>query len=124
VAHGFPNARDHLNRIRNDPVRKLVVVDPRRSETAAMADLHIALRPGSDAFFLGALLSALLRRDAVDHAFLAEHTLGFDEVRRALLPIPVAAWAAATEVSLAEIERCADLVTAAKAMVVRVELGI
>ena len=124
VAHGFPNARDHLNRIRKDPVRKLVVVDPRRSETAAMADLHIALRPGTDAFFLGALLATLVRRDAVDHAFLAAHTLGFEAVRDALLAIPVAAWAAAAEIGLAEIERCADLVAAAKAMVVRVELGI
>jgi anaerobic selenocysteine-containing dehydrogenase len=124
VAHGFPNARDHLNRIRKDPARKLIVVDPRRSETAAMADMHVALRPGTDAFFLGALLATLVRRDAVDHAFLSEHTLGFEEVRRALLAIPVAAWAAAAEVGLAEIERCADLVTAATAMVVRVELGI
>jgi len=124
VAHGFANARDQLNRIRKDPARKLIVIDPRRSETAAMADVHVALRPGTDAFFLGALLSTLVRREAVDQAFLAEHTLGFDEVGRALLAIPVAAWAAAAEVSLAEIERCADLVAAAQAMVVRVELGI
>lgn len=124
VAHGFPNARDHLNRIRKDPVRKLIVVDPRRSETAAMADLHLALRPGTDAFLLGALLATLVRRDAIDHAFLAAHTVGFDEVRRALLDIPTATWAAAADVSIGEIERCADLVAAAKAMVVRVELGI
>jgi anaerobic selenocysteine-containing dehydrogenase len=89
-----PNARDHLNRIRKDPARKLIVVDPRRSETAAMADVHVALRPGTDAFFLAGLLATLVRRDAVDHTFLVEHTLGFDEVRRALLAIPVAPWAA------------------------------
>jgi anaerobic selenocysteine-containing dehydrogenase len=45
VAHGFPNARDHLNQIRKDPSRRLIVVDPRRTETAGMADLHIAVRP-------------------------------------------------------------------------------
>src|SRR5260370_14911233 len=44
IAHGFPNARDHLNHIRKDPARKLIVVDPRRSETARMADLHLAVR--------------------------------------------------------------------------------
>jgi anaerobic selenocysteine-containing dehydrogenase len=119
VAHGFPNARDHLNRIRKDPARKLIVVDPRRSETAAMADLHLALRPGTDAFLLGALLATLVRRGAVDDAFLAAHTVGYDEVRRALLAIPIAEWAAAADIGLAEIERCADLVAAAKAMVVR-----
>ena len=124
LAHGFPNAREHLNQIRNDPARKLIVVDPRRSETADMADLHLALRPGTDAFLLGALLAILLRRDAIDHAFLAAHTVGFDEVRPALLDIPVATWAAAADVSVADIERAADMVTAANAMVVRVELGI
>ena len=46
-----------LNQIRKDPGRKLIVVDPRRSETAEMADLHLAVRPGADAFLLGALLA-------------------------------------------------------------------
>jgi anaerobic selenocysteine-containing dehydrogenase len=124
IAHGFPNARDHLNQIRKDPNRKLIVIDPRRTETAEMADLHLAVRPGADAFLLGAILATLVRRDALDHEFLAQHTTGLAEVKDALLRIPVAQWAAAADVRLDEIERCADMIAAAKAMTVRVELGI
>src|ERR1700757_350700 len=124
IAHGFPNARDHLNQIRKDPARKMIVIDPRRSETAAMADLHLQLRPGADAFLLGAILATLVRRDALDHEFLAHHTTGFDEVQAALLRIPVAQWAAAADIPLDQIERSADMILAAKAMTVRVELGI
>ncbi len=124
IAHGFPNARDHLNQIRKDPDRKMIVIDPRRSETAAMADLHLPVRPGADAFLLGAILATLMRRDALDHEFLERHTLGFAEVKAALLHIPVARWAAAADIPLEQIERCADMLAAAKAMTVRVELGI
>lgn len=124
IAHGFPNARDHLNQIRKNPSRKLIVVDPRRSETAEMADLHLAVRPGADAFLLGALLATLVRSETIDHDFIREHTVGFDEVKQALLEIPVGEWAAAAEISMADIERCAAMVRASKAMVVRVELGI
>jgi anaerobic selenocysteine-containing dehydrogenase len=124
IAHGFPNAREHLNQIRKDPDRRMIVIDPRRTETADMADLHLAVRPGADAFLLGAILGVLMRRDALDHAFLERHTIGFDEVKEALLRIPVARWAAAADVPLDQIERCADMIAAARAMTVRVELGI
>ncbi|HTC99461.1 MAG TPA: molybdopterin-dependent oxidoreductase, partial [Bradyrhizobium sp.] len=124
IAHGFPNARDHLNQIRKDPNRKLIVIDPRRTETAEMADLHLAVRPGADAFLLGAILATLVRRDAIDHEFIARHTEGFAEVKDALLHIPVDQWADAADVPLEQIERCADMIEAAKAMTVRVELGI
>jgi anaerobic selenocysteine-containing dehydrogenase len=89
-----------------------------------MADLHLAVRPGADAFLLGAILSRLVRRDAVDHAFISEHTAGYDEVRKALLEIPVKRWAEAAVVPLSQIEQCVDMIVAAKAMTVRVELGI
>ena len=88
IAHGFPNARDHLNDIRKDPDRKMIVIDPRRTETAELADLHLAVRPGADAFLLGAILARLVRRDAVDHDFIEQHTAGFAEVREALLRFP------------------------------------
>ncbi len=124
IAHGFPNARDQLNQIRKDPNRKLIVIDPRRTETADMADLHLAVRPGADAYLLGAILATLVRRDALDHDFLQQHTVGLAEVKAALERIPVAAWAAAAEIPLDQVERCADMIVAAKAMTVRVELGI
>src|ERR1700742_4522247 len=124
IAHGFPNARDHLNQIRKDSARKMIVIDPRRSETTAMADLHLAVRPGADAFLLGAILATLVRRDALDHEFLAQHTTGFDEVKAALLRIPVAEWLAAADIPLEQIEQCVDMIVAARAMTVRVELGI
>ena len=124
IAHGFPNARDHLNQIRKDPNRRLIVIDPRRTETAEMADLHLGVRPGADAFLLGAILATLVRRDAIDREFIAQHTEGFADVKEALLRIPVERWAGAADIPLEQIERCADMIAAAKAMTVRVELGI
>ena len=124
IAHGFPNARDHLNQIRKDPHRKLIVIDPRRTETAEMADLHLAVRPGADAFLLGAILGVLVRRDVIDHAFLEQHTTGYQEVKDALLRIPVVQWAEAADIPLEQIDHAVDMIEAAKAMTVRVELGI
>ena len=107
------------------PRRKLIVIDPRRTETAEMADLHLAVRPGADAFLLGALLATLVRsRPDRPCTSSSEHTIGFAEVRQALLNIPVEEWAAAADISIEDMERCAAMIVAAKAMVVRVELGI
>lgn len=48
-SHGFPRARLVLREISADPARSLVVIDPRKSETAELADFHLALKPGTDA---------------------------------------------------------------------------
>ena len=57
---------------------KLVVVDPRRTETAAIADLHLAIRPGTDALLLAALLHTLAAEDRLRPGRLAEFTDGLD----------------------------------------------
>ena len=49
-AHGIPNARDTLKHIKKDPNRTMVVFDPRVTETAKQADIHLQLKPGTDAF--------------------------------------------------------------------------
>jgi ferredoxin-nitrate reductase len=56
----------------------VIVVDPRRTPTAAMADLHLQVRPGADLPLLSAILGVLAQEDMVDRAFMERHTEGAD----------------------------------------------
>ncbi|MEY3963469.1 MAG: hypothetical protein RLZZ106_724, partial [Cyanobacteriota bacterium] len=59
---------------------RLVVVDPRRTATAEAADLHLAIRPGTDLVLLHGLGHLLLEASALDPAFIAAHTDGWPEL--------------------------------------------
>jgi anaerobic selenocysteine-containing dehydrogenase len=65
---------------------KLVVVDPRRSETAKIADRHVPVRPGTDALLLAALAQVLIAEDRVALGRLAEWVEGLETVELALAP--------------------------------------
>ena len=67
-----------INRARKAGAR-LVVVDPRRTVIARRADLHIALRPGTDVVLAWAVAAELERRDGIDRAFVERHVEGFEE---------------------------------------------
>ncbi len=56
---------------------KIVVVDPRRTATCDIADLHLALKPGTDVTLFNGLLDFLRREDGADYAFIENHTEGF-----------------------------------------------
>ncbi|MBP7489135.1 MAG: molybdopterin-dependent oxidoreductase, partial [Azospira sp.] len=60
-----------------NPELKIIVADPRRSETAAIADLHLALKPGTDIALYNAMLHVLLAENLVDRDYIAAHTEGF-----------------------------------------------
>ena len=81
MSHGFQRSRVLIREIAEDPGRTLIVVDPRRHETAEKADMHLQIRPGTDVYFLLALLNAIVEEGLVDDAFLAEHARGWDEAR-------------------------------------------
>jgi anaerobic selenocysteine-containing dehydrogenase len=124
LANGFNRARSAVNDIKNDPTRKMIVVDPRRTETAEVADVHLPLRPGTDAYLLGAILALIIQRNGQDENFLKHHTDNYDDVAATLAKIPVDAWIAHTEVPRADVDQAVDLILQANAMTVRVELGI
>ena len=63
------------------PADKLIVVDPRRTDTAAMADLHLQILPGTDVALFNALLHVMIAEELCDGAFIAGHTDGFDALR-------------------------------------------
>src|SRR6185437_4754234 len=74
-----PDMKRRLRAIR-DRGGKIVVVDPRRTETAKEADEHVAIRPSTDAAFLLAMVQVLVARGRVDREFLARTTSGWDGV--------------------------------------------
>ena len=61
------------------PRLRIVVIDPRRTETCDIADLHLALRPGSDVALFNGLLVELERRGLRDRTFVDRHTTGLDD---------------------------------------------
>ncbi|KAB2896202.1 MAG: molybdopterin-dependent oxidoreductase, partial [Kofleriaceae bacterium] len=81
-SHSIPRARVTLKELAADPARTLIVIDPRRTETAELADLHLQVRPGGDAWLLAAILGILVepgRTDrGIDRDFLAAHAVGVE----------------------------------------------
>jgi assimilatory nitrate reductase catalytic subunit len=66
---------------RANPSLKLVVVDPRRTDTADMADLHLAIQPGTDVMLFHGLLHIMLAQGWTQSAYIAAHTSGFEALK-------------------------------------------
>lgn len=123
-SHGFPRARQVLQEIIGDPHRKLVVIDPRRTETAAKADLHLAVKPGGDAHLLLAMLAYIVQEDLVDHAFLATRTVGFDDLRAPLLDIDVDDYARLAGIEPDVVRKVAREYATTERACIRTDLGL
>ncbi len=123
-SHGFPQARKVLRAIAKDPDRTMVVVDPRRTETAAKADVFLQVRPGGDAWLMLALLGTLVQEDLVDHAFLEARTTGLGELGALFADVPVDDYARRAGVDPEAVRDVARGLAAAKRGCVRSDLGL
>ena len=81
MSHHSPRARKHWPAFAKDPDNVLVVVDPRVSETAKLADIHLALRPGTDALLYRAMIAIIIQNNWQSQAYIDEHVSGFDKIR-------------------------------------------
>ena len=117
-----PDIRGRLKALRARGGR-LVVVDPKRTRTAELADEHHAIRPGTDALLLFALVNVLFERELVDLGALAEHTNGVAEMRSLAEPFTPEAVAPVTGIEAAEIRRMAAELAAAERAVVYGRVG-
>lgn len=102
---------------------RLVVIDPRRTETAAMADRHHAIRPGSDALLLAAMTHSLFDEVLVRLGRLAEHVNGIEAVREAVAPFTPERVAARCGIAAADIRTLARELAAAERGCVYGRLG-
>jgi anaerobic selenocysteine-containing dehydrogenase len=123
-SHGLPRARTTLKEIARDPARALIVIDPRRTETAELADFHLAVRPGTDAWCLAAMVAVLVQEGLVDQDWLAAHATGLDEVETAFGALPVADLAAVCGVDEALLRAAARRIGTAASVAAYEDLGI
>jgi assimilatory nitrate reductase catalytic subunit len=83
VSECSPITTDYIWRARDRGAR-LIVIDPRLTPIARTADLYLPVKPGRDSALMNAILHAVLRLGGGDHAFVAEHTVGFDSLAATL----------------------------------------
>jgi assimilatory nitrate reductase catalytic subunit len=108
IAECAPITTSYIWRAR-DRGAKLIVMDPRVTPAARTADVFLGLRPGTDLAILSAILHTLIRRDWLDHEFIADHTSGFEEAAAAVSDA-TPAWASEVSgVPAARIEQAAEL---------------
>ena len=111
MAEAHPVIFDRLKaRKKARPSLQIVVVDPRRTATAAAADLHLAVAPGGDIALLNALGRILLLMGAVDETFVKDHTSGFEDYRQFLLGQDLGELCAASGIDEAQLFRLARLI--------------
>lgn len=117
------NVMTHITRARKARGAKLVVVDPYRSGTAEVADMHLCLRPGTDAALACAVMHCAFRDGLADRAYLQAYT-DFPPDLEAHLAARGPAWAAAiTGLSVEEIEAFARLYNTTKRTYIRAGYG-
>ncbi len=81
VSHQMPRAPKVLREFSRSEDKLLVVIDPRLSETARIADHHLALRPGTDALLAKGLIAMILAEGWESRSYLAEHASGLEQLR-------------------------------------------
>ena len=103
---------------------RLIVIDPYRTRTAAVADWHIAIRPGTDAALALGMMHVILNEGLEDRAYIADMTHGFERLAervREYTPERVAAW---TGMAAAEIEQLAREYATTRPAMLRLNYGV
>jgi ferredoxin-nitrate reductase len=116
LAEAHPVTFDRLrNSKKNRPEQQIIVVDPRRTATCAIADLHVPIAPGSDIAFLNAVARQVIQNGRADEHFIGFHTKGFIEYVAFLMSRSLDEMIALTDVPREQIEQCAKLIGKSKA---------
>lgn len=103
---------------------RLIVIDPYRTRTAALADWHIAIRPGTDAALALGVMHVILREGLEDRTYVDEMTHGFDRLAervREYTPERVAAW---TGMTASEVEQLAREYATTQPTALRLNYGV
>lgn len=122
-ADSHPIVANHIIRAKENGA-KIIVCDPRRIETARIADLHIALKNGSNIALLNAIGQVIIAEKLYDASFIAARTEGFDEYRNVVENYSPESVEAITGVSARDIRQAARMYAGAKTATLLWGMGV
>ncbi len=103
---------------------RVIVVDPRRTATADLADLHLPILPGSDVALFNAILAVLIRERVINEEFIAAHTNGWEQARATALEWSPVRASHVCEVPAQDIEQAAQWFGSAKCPLTLWSMGV
>lgn len=106
------------------PEIRLIVVDPRKTQTCALADLHLQLRPGTDTVLYQAIGRCLIENGDLDANFIAQHTDGFEAYRDEVMQTTVEEAAAHCDVPVADLRQAARFIGEASGFLTLWAMGL
>ncbi len=124
ISHGIPHARTTLKAIAADPNRSMVVIDPKVTETAAMADFHLQVRPARDAWLIAAMAAVLVDEGLVNRSWLNQHACGFEAVIEALRAVPISEYCVISGVDESLVRAATRRIAAASSVATFEDLGV
>ena len=112
------------NRLERNKNRTLIVVDPRVTKTAMMADIHLPVKPRSDIALINGIAHILIRDGLIDKDYIAQHTNGFEELAAFVASFTPEHVSSVTGLSLDKLEHVARLYGRAKAGFIGWTMGV
>ncbi len=124
-SHSLPRARVTLRELAKDPERCMIVIDPRRTETADLADIHLQVKPAGDAWLLAAMFAVIVQEGLLDKDFVEASTQNLDQVLPHFESLPIADYCDEAGVPEAQVREAARRIARATGGVAMFEdLGV
>ncbi|MDV7137299.1 molybdopterin-dependent oxidoreductase [Maribacter sp. TH_r10] len=94
----------------DNPQVKVIVVDPRKTQTAAAADLHLQILPGTDVILFNAIARWLIEKRKIDKNFIKKHTVNFEACKQSAFTLSIRQAAEKCGVAISDIRKAADYI--------------
>jgi anaerobic selenocysteine-containing dehydrogenase len=112
VSHQMPRAPIVLKEFSRSPDKLLAIIDPRKSETAQIANIHISIKPGTDALLARAMIAVILQGGLENKVFIENHVSDFEKIKPWFMDFDISKALAVCEVEENDVRNlCRELVT-------------
>ena len=123
-SHGMPRARELLRHISKDDSRKMIVIDPVVTETAKLADVHLQVKPGKDAWLIASMIGVLVQDELFDAPWLEAHAENLEELCAFASNIPVSRYCEIAGVPEEKMREAVGYIVNAKGAAFFEDLGV